>query len=209
MKTWRIFSVSLIAIGILFLCLPLYHSWTVNESQSNLRTEWNSLNRAYASDTSEEKFLAREKGSSLTDSTNTFREKIIESGVVGQLKIPSINVDVIIAPGVTDDVLKNAVGWMTSTSLPEENSNIAIAGHRSHTYGQFFHRMGEVEIGDIVYLETHSGEYQFEVYHISVVLPDDLSVLDPTEEAELTLITCEPLYSDEFRLIVKAKLYKQ
>ena len=207
MNKWRIFSVSLIAIGLLFLCLPLYHSWSVNESQSTLRTEWNSLNRAYASDTTEEKFLTREKGSSLTVPTNKFREKIMESGVVGQLKIPSINVDVMIAPGVTDDVLKNAVGWMTSTSLPEENSNIAIAGHRSHTYGQFFHRMGEVEIGDIVYLETHSGEYKFEVYDISVVLPDDLSVLEPTEEAELTLITCEPLYSDQFRLIVKAKLY--
>ncbi|WP_096155330.1 MULTISPECIES: sortase [Bacillus] len=209
MNKWRILSVSLIAIGILFLCLPLYHNWSVNESQSTLRSEWNSLNRAYASDNSEEKFLTKEERSSLTPPTNPFREKIMESGLVGQLKIPSINVDVMIAPGVTNDVLKNAVGWMTSTSLPEENSNIAIAGHRSHTYGQFFHRMGEVEIGDIVYLETLSGEYKFEVYDILVVLPDDLSVLDPTDEAELTLITCEPLYSDEFRLIVKAKLYKQ
>jgi sortase A len=43
------------------------------------------------------------------------------------------------------------------------------------------------------------------VYDKFVVNPDNLSVLKAKKEEEITLITCEPLYSDKFRLIIKAE----
>jgi sortase A len=94
---------------------------------------------------------------------------------------------------------------MTSTAFPGYKGNSVIAGHRSHTYGQFFHRLNEINKGDTIKVETTSGPIVYRVYEKVVVKPEDLSVLDAKKEEEITLITCEPLYSDEFRLIVRAE----
>ncbi|WP_100405846.1 class D sortase [Bacillus solitudinis] len=208
MRKLQWLSISFIFIGVLFLGLPFFQQWTVTVAQDELEEDWEQLNLAYAVIANNEEpaeSFEEELPEPEPSEDKQYREDILQKGIVGQLKIPAIEVDVMVVPGVEKEDLDNAAGWITSTSLPEEGSNMAIAGHRSHTYGKFFHRMGEVVIGDEIHFKTLSGNYTFEVYDILVVDPEEVWVLDPTEATEITLITCEPLYSNEYRLIIKAK----
>lgn len=54
-----------------------------------------------------------------------------------------IDLDVMVVPGVEETYIKHAIGWMTSTGFPGEQGNVVLAGHRSHSYGEFFHRLDE------------------------------------------------------------------
>mgnify|MGYP002625674472 FL=1 len=47
-------------------------------------------------------------------------------------------------------------------------------------------------VGDLVHLETPTGRSSYRVTDLSVVEPNDLSMLAPTDDPALTLITCYP-----------------
>lgn len=126
---------------------------------------------------------------------------------IGIVTIDKIKVNLPIAEGVTLDVLKFAIGHMPGTAELGEIGNTVLAGHRSHTFGSFFNRLDEVEIGDVIVLQKSDGTFvTYEVDHKVFVKPDDLSVLkgNATEKA-LTLITCHPEINPTSRLIIHAR----
>ncbi|MCJ7688064.1 MAG: class D sortase, partial [Clostridiaceae bacterium] len=127
-------------------------------------------------------------------------------GTMGIISIPKIDVNVALSEGIGTDVLKYAVGHFTGTPMPGENGNACFAGHRSYTYNQYFNRLDELSIGDIIIVTTRVGEFEYEVYESKVVEPEEISVLDNTKGAEITLVTCTPIRVATHRLIVKGKL---
>ena len=92
------------------------------------------------------------------------------------------------------------------TPYTGDKGNSAIAGHRSYTYNQYFNRLDELVEGDEIIIQTKKGEFTYVIYKKFVVLPEEVSVLNDTKEAELTLITCTPVRVATHRLIIKAKL---
>ena len=109
--------------------------------------------------------------------------------------------------GTTSSVLKVGVGKLIGTSDFGEVGNTALSAHRSHSYGQNFNRLNEIQEGDLITITTMDAVYNYEVYNILVVKPSDVSVLKKSKtESILTLITCHPLYTATDRLIVQAKL---
>jgi sortase A len=202
-------GIAVIILGLALLVLPAITSWQTDNEQAALEKEWNALNTSYDNPF----ILPAVKAAKTPDTKNEenrkpahhTKEKALEKGVIGKITIPKIDLESMMVPGVTQKDLQNAIGWMTSTAFPGEKGNTVMAGHRSHTYGQFFHRLNEIENGDTIKVETTSGPIIYRVYEKVVVKPDNLSVLDAKKEEEITLITCEPLYSDEFRLIVRAE----
>jgi LPXTG-site transpeptidase (sortase) family protein len=74
--------------------------------------------------------------------------------------------------------------------LPGEPGNVVIAGHRD----SFFRPLRNVQLGDDIFLDTRYGRFHYRVTSIDVVNPHDLSVLEPTDTATLTLITCYPFW---------------
>ncbi|MNC63655.1 Sortase family protein [compost metagenome] len=103
--------------------------------------------------------------------------------------------------------MKHAAAHMKETAALGEVGNAAIAAHRSRTTGRLFNRLGEVEIGDIISIQTSTEKYQYVVYDISIVEPTDVSVLNGNKtDSILTLITCDPLVNPTHRLIIHAKL---
>lgn len=127
-------------------------------------------------------------------------------GTIGIIAIPKIDVNVALSEGIDTGILKYAVGHFTGTPMPGEKGNTCIAGHRSYTYNQYFNRLDELGIGDIIIVTTRAGEFKYEVYESKVVEPEEISVLDNTEGAEITLVTCTPIRVATHRLIVKGKL---
>ncbi|KZE63819.1 hypothetical protein AWM68_11935 [Fictibacillus phosphorivorans] len=208
-KTVKRAALLAVLLGITLLFIPLLTDWKTENEQKALEKEWSALNHSY-----QNPFTLPEVKAIKADKTDKEEKKepeeidktiAIEEGVIGKITIEKINLETMVVPGVAQKDLKNAVGWMTSTSFPGEPGNSVMAGHRSHTYGQFFHRLNEVTIGDSIRIETTSGKIVYRVYEKIIVNPEDLSVLNASKEEELTLITCEPLYSDKYRLIIKAE----
>jgi sortase A len=208
-KTLKRGGIAVFLLGIALLILPVITGWQTSSKQQALEQEWNDLNTSYDNPFTLPSVKAAKppetKNEENPNTSESSKKKAMEKGVIGKMSISKINLESMMVPGVTQKDLQNAIGWMTTTSFPGEKGNTVMAGHRSHTYGQFFHRLNEVEKGDTVKVETTSGPILYRVYEKTVVKPDNLSVLDAKKEEEITLITCEPLYSDEFRLIVRAE----
>lgn len=122
------------------------------------------------------------------------------------LIIPKINISVAVSEGTDMETLKYAVGHFEGTAMPGEKGNFCVAGHRSYTYNEFFNKADELSIGDEIIVKTKKGEYTYIINEVKVVEPTEISVLEPTKEATVTLVTCTPIRLATHRLIIKGKL---
>lgn len=108
--------------------------------------------------------------------------------VIGILDIPRLGFSEIVAEGDTDDILRVAIGHLPDTPLPWQPGKSAIAGHRDG----HFRPLKDIKAGDRIHLRGKHGSWEYVVERTLIVLPTDLSVLAPTRERYLTLITCYP-----------------
>lgn len=109
-------------------------------------------------------------------------------GLVGMLDVPRLKLTTPVIEGDDEPALKRAVGHLPDTPLPWEHGNSAIAGHRDG----LFRPLRDIQVGDEVRFRTSRHELLYRVTKTAIVEPDDLSVLEPRQEAALTLITCYP-----------------
>lgn len=131
--------------------------------------------------------------------------------------IPKINVSapIIYADSAADDEvmkdLQDGVVHYVNTAKPGEVGNAVIFGHSSNDWwepGNFkfvFALLGKLEVGDQIQVNYSSRKYVYEVSEKKVVAPTEVSVLNPTADPTLTLITCTPPGTAWQRLIIVAK----
>lgn len=105
-----------------------------------------------------------------------------------RLQIPKINLDAIVAEGTSRQLLLEGPGHLEHTALPGERGNAVITAHRD----TFFRHVFELEVGDEIVVQRHGRSFRYEVTGKKVVKPEDVSVIAPSSEAKLTLITCYP-----------------
>lgn len=131
----------------------------------------------------------------------------LPKNVEGVLRIDKINLKLPILTDATVKNLKVSVASIANTGKPGEVGNYAIAGHRNLTYGKNFNRLDEVDLGDIIQVETGSKQFKYIVEDKQYVLPTDVSVLKGNgKDTEITLITCDPMDNPTHRLIIKGKI---
>lgn len=119
------------------------------------------------------------------------------------LRIPRIGLEVAVLEGTDDWTLNRAVGHIEDTARPGAAGNSGIAGHRDG----FFRGLKDIRAGDGIELETVGTVERYRVERTWIVEPEDVSVLDPTAEPSITLVTCYPFYfvgSAPQRFIVRA-----
>ena len=106
------------------------------------------------------------------------------------LRIPKVGIEVPVLDGTDDLILNRGVGRIQGTALPGQPGNMGIAGHRDG----FFRGLKDVVEGDKIEIELPDRTDTYVVRNTMIVLPQDTSVLDPTSESSLTLVTCYPFY---------------
>ena len=121
------------------------------------------------------------------------------------LSIPKIDSREPVVEGTDKQSLSVALGHEPDTALPGECGNCVIAGHRNYTFGKYFNRLGEVEVGDMIYIDTPVETYSYQVSEIKIVKPEDIEILENTDKEILTLYTCTPIYIATHRLVVVAE----
>ena len=85
---------------------------------------------------------------------------------------------------------------------------MVISGHND-VYGEIFRYLADVSIGDAVIVYTGDTPHSYVVVAKMVVEPTEVSLLEPTPNSTLTLITCHPYMIDTHRLVVIAELANQ
>ena len=121
------------------------------------------------------------------------------------LRIPRIELEVPVLPGTDELSLNRGVGHIEGTPRPGFSGNVGIAGHRDG----FFRGLKDVSAGDVLELESPERTDRYRIESITIVSPDRVDVLAPTEVPTLTLVTCYPFYfigSAPKRYIVRAAL---
>jgi LPXTG-site transpeptidase (sortase) family protein len=109
---------------------------------------------------------------------------------IGVLTIADINVQMPIYNGSEDLNLDRGVGRIKGMAWPGETGNLGIAGHRDGV----FRGLKDIEKGDEIEVLSVNGIEKYEVSSINIVDISDVSVLEPTPEKTLTLVTCYPFY---------------
>lgn len=98
--------------------------------------------------------------------------------------IPKIKLEADISQGTSPQILEKYVGHFEDSSKFE--GNIGLAAHNN----TFFKNLKNIEIGDEIIYESEYGKKQYKVTFIQKIQETDWSMLTPTKENKITLITC-------------------
>lgn len=163
-KPHRWVSRVLLAIGAALLLYTGIQYWKMYSGQQQLKTQW-------------------QQQAALPVSS---RQPV--GSVLTRLKIPKISLDAIVTEGTSPKELLEGPGHLEQTAIPGEQGNAVIAGHRD----TFFRHIFELSKGDEIIVQRDGRVFRYEVTGKKVIKPDDTSVIAPSRDAELTLITCYP-----------------
>ena len=108
----------------------------------------------------------------------------------GMLQIGSLHFEAPIFEGTDALTLNRGLGRIEGTAALGGVGNIGLAGHRDG----FFRVLKDIAVGDRLELVTLDASYVYVVDHISIVNPDQVSVLEDRGVPSLTLVTCYPFY---------------
>jgi sortase A len=129
-------------------------------------------------------------GNPSTAAPSVVRLPVSAAGLIGRLDIPRLGLSVIVIEGVRAATLRRAVGHIPRTALPGQPGNVGISGHRD----TFFRPLRNIRQNDMVTVTTPTGEFRYRVVSTRIVRPDNVAVLNATENQVLTLVTCYPFY---------------
>lgn len=122
-----------------------------------------------------------------------------------RVQIPAIDVDSSIYQGQEWDQLKKGVGQFVGSPPPGRPGNLVLAGHND-IYGEIFRHLDRLAPGDEIIVSSERQQYTYVVRETVIVEPTDIWVMEPTEHASVTLISCYPYLVDNKRIIVFADL---
>ena len=110
--------------------------------------------------------------------------------MIAALSIPRVQLSAMVLHGSDALTLQRGPGHLEHTADPGDPGNVVIAGHRD----TFFRPLRKIRLGDDIFLDTRDGRLHYQVTSLTVVTARDVSVLAPTPEEVLTLITCYPFW---------------
>ncbi len=133
-----------------------------------------------------------------------------------RLIIPKLNIDVPVAFNIStsevDAAMNHGVAQFKipgANALPGEIGNVVISGHSagdiysSNPYKFIFSGLERLENGDLMYINYNSVRYTYQMTKSEVVEPTNVEALIyPTDKPILTLITCTPLGTSRYRLLI-------
>jgi sortase A len=115
-------------------------------------------------------------------------QKVTLGKPIGMLEIPRLGLSSVVIEGDDVAALLLGVGHLAETPLPWRGGNSVLAAHRD----TFFRPLAGIRLNDLIKFSTADAEFEYVVKETMIVEPTAVEVLDPTENATLTLITCYP-----------------
>jgi LPXTG-site transpeptidase (sortase) family protein len=142
-------------------------------------------------------------------------EKVRLGKGLAMIRIPRFGKDYhfVVIEGVGQDDLRKGPGHYPGTALPGQIGNFVISGHRT-TYSAPFNRLGELDRGDRILIDTRAEQYVYKVTDRKIVKPSATEVTLPVPfhpkgrpaDRLITLTTCHPKYSAAERMVIFGEL---
>ena len=125
---------------------------------------------------------------------------------IGHIQIPTIDLDIPIRAGTSEEVLQTSAGHLEGTSLPigGNSTHTVITAHSGLPTAKLFTDIRDLKEGDRFYIHNIAETLAYEVDQIKVVEPsnfEDLLVVPGHDYA--TLLTCTPIGINSHRLLVR------
>ncbi len=213
-----IIAIVVIAVaGLSFLLYPAFTNIVGRLRQAGAVSEWETLKEARSEEEVEQaeeetREVAAEE-TTIKDEVDIIAEEAIDySSLTAEdffplkMIIPVAGQEFIVNEGADIQTLKDGPGHIPETPLPGDVGRCTISGHRT-TYGAPFNKIGGLEEGDLIYLETIGmGTFIYAVTGIEIVKPKDVYILESTGKKELLLTSCHPEYSARERIILISEL---
>jgi sortase A len=143
-----------------------------------------------------------------------------DASAISRIVIPALMLDTVVKyvpfDGTTWMItgLRQEIAWMGDTSWPGLGGNTGLAGHVTVAGmgdGPFRH-LEELPVGELVLLYTEHNIYTYQVRESFITDEGDMTVIAPTDDAQITLITCVDWDEDNHiylnRLVVVADLIR-
>lgn len=137
-----------------------------------------------------------------------------------KLIIPKLNINVPVAFGISNDnatvmdAMNKGVAQFSipgASAIPGENGNLVITGHSAgdlysdNQYKFIFSGLERLTAGDTIYINYQSKRYTYSVTKLDTVEPTNVAALTQTTgKPQLILVTCTPLGTSRYRLLVYA-----
>lgn len=173
------------------------------EECERIRQEANVYNQALRGENIQDPFIPG-SGIVLPDNYNDIMD--LGEGVMAEIIIPSIDVDLPIYHGTEEETLRKGAGHLKQTAFPVggEGTHCVISGHTGLPGARLFTDLNQLKMGDTFYVKSLNETLAYEVEQISVVEPNDTTKLKPeTGKDYLTMITCTPYGVNSHRLLVR------
>ncbi|WP_285726138.1 class C sortase [Psychromicrobium xiongbiense] len=229
---WRLpkfalFIATVCLVGVLVLLYPTAAAWVSSVQQAQQLTTYGQGVSVLAPSVVEGALTEAQRYNAALSGTATFAanerkpealgtgvsngfeyNKLLASdqyGTMGRIKIPSIDVDLPIFHGTSDNVLAQGVGHLEGTALPVGGvgTHAVLTGHRGLPTSTLFTNLDKVKVGDTFTVTVFQEVLTYRVVDTKVVDPDQTSALDPVPGKDLvTLVTCTPLGINSQRILV-------
>lgn len=156
-------------------------------------------------------FLAAGVDMENRDELNSYNRllNVTDDGVMGDIQIPKIQVNLPIYHTTEESVLQSAVGHYVGSSLPVggKSTHAVLSGHRGLPSAELFTELDKLEKGDVFYIEVLNKKLAYQVDKIKTIDPEKAgSNLDIVKGKDyVTLMTCTPYGVNTDRLLVRGK----
>lgn len=132
---------------------------------------------------------------------------ISDTGVMGYITIPKINVELPIYHGTSAEVLNVAVGHLEGSSFPigGKSTHAVISAHRGLPSAKLFSDLNQLTTGDTFTITVLNEILTYQVEDTFIVKPDEIDKLNIVKDKDyVTLMTCTPYGINSHRLLVRA-----
>ena len=116
-----------------------------------------------------------------------------------KIKIPKISLEAKIASGTSEEVMNKYVGHFENTE--KWKGNVGLAAHNRGYPVNYFNKLKELKIGDLIYYYTEFGVKKYKVIVTTIIKDTDWTYLKPTQDNRITLITCVENIPDKRRCV--------
>jgi sortase A len=180
-RTWL--STILVLAGVVILAIGVWQITNTNKKTNETLSKAKNM-------LAQKKAIPQQKNNQQDQQDKQGENKPSQIGdTMGILEIPRIKAELAIVEGTDPDDLEKGVGHYKGSSLPSQNGQIVLSGHRDTV----FRHLGELKIGDKLIVKVSNGSFSYKITHTKIVDSKDTSIITlQKDHEELILTTCYP-----------------
>ena len=219
-RTSTVIAILMILIGLSLLLYPTVSDYLKNLAYRRTISNYNASVDSMDDERYEEMLaaawayneqLAQKGGYMFTLSEEEQEEynsllNIDDTGVMGYVSVPKVDIALPIYHGTSEGVLQNGVGHLEGSSLPVggPGTHAVLSAHTGLPSAKLFTNIDQLVEGDTFTVRVLKETLTYQVDQILVVLPYQLDALRiETGEDYCTLVTCTPYGVNSHRLLVR------